>query len=328
MAEESYTPSKGMVAEAKLGLKWRQEYNRGGTAVGVARARDISNGKKLSFDTVKRMNSYFSRHEVDKKGAGFRPGAPEYPSAGRIAWALWGGDAGQRWAAAIVNRNRTEEVSIMEVRNHIEDVEFRSEGNRLIAQGYAARFDALSQNLGGFVERIAPGAFAKTLMEADVRALFNHDPNFVLGRNKSGTLRMQEDGNGLAYEIDLPDTTLGRDVAVLLERGDISGSSFGFRVIEDDWSETRSGFPLRTLKQVALRDVGPVTYPAYVDSSSALRSFAEARSLDLDTVMVAAEENKLSELCANCAESAEPEQVEEGDRGDSLIVVHRSPLVF
>lgn len=217
----------------------------------------------------------------------------------------------------------------MEVRNHIEQVEFRSEGGRLVAQGYAARFDALSQNLGGFVEQIAPGAFAKTLKEADVRALFNHDPNFVLGRNKSGTLRMAEDSDGLAYEIDLPDTTLGRDVAVLLERGDISGSSFGFRVIEDDWAETRSGFPLRTLKEVALRDVGPVTYPAYVDSSSALRSFAEARSLDFDTVVEAAESNKLSELCAHCGvESAEVEETEVDGRDETLTIVHRSPFTF
>lgn len=333
MPESSnYKPSKGMVAEAKLGLKWRQEFNRGGTAVGVARARDISNGKSLPIETVRRMHSYFSRHEVDKKGAGFTPGSPEYPSAGRIAWALWGGDAGQRWAASIVdsynNKNKKEGRS-MEVRNLIEDVEFRNEGNRLLATGYAARFDALSQNLGGFVERIAPGAFAKTLQEADVRALFNHDPNMVLGRNKSGTLRMEEDSNGLAYEIDLPDTTLGRDVATLLERGDISGSSFGFRVIADDWAETRSGFPLRTLKEVALRDVGPVTYPAYVDSSSALRSFAEARSLDFDTVVEAAEANKLSDLCAECGvEAAEVEEVQVDGRDESLTIVHRSPYTY
>jgi lambda family phage portal protein len=92
-------PTKGMIEEALKGLKWRQEYNRGGTAVGVARARDISNGKNLSDDTVKRMHSYFSRHEVDKKGQGFQQGEDGFPSAGRIAWALWGGDAGQIWAA-------------------------------------------------------------------------------------------------------------------------------------------------------------------------------------------------------------------------------------
>lgn len=98
LADEN-KPSKGMVEEALKGLKWREEYNRGGTAVGVARARDISNGKNLSDDTVKRMHSYFSRHEVDKKGQGFQQGEDGFPSAGRIAWALWGGDAGQVWAA-------------------------------------------------------------------------------------------------------------------------------------------------------------------------------------------------------------------------------------
>ena len=98
LADEN-KPSKGMIEEALKGLAWREEHNRGGTAVGVARARDISNGKNLSDDTVKRMHSFFSRHEVDKKGQGFQPGEDGFPSAGRIAWALWGGDAGQVWAA-------------------------------------------------------------------------------------------------------------------------------------------------------------------------------------------------------------------------------------
>ncbi len=97
--EESYKPTQGMIAEAKKGLEWRAKYGRGGTNIGVARARDISNGKNLSADTVKRMNSYFARHEVDKKGEGFDQGEDGFPSAGRIAWALWGGDAGQVWAA-------------------------------------------------------------------------------------------------------------------------------------------------------------------------------------------------------------------------------------
>jgi lambda family phage portal protein len=106
---DQHKPTKGMIEEAKRGLEWRREHNRGGTAVGVARARDISNGDNLSDDTVKRMHSYFSRHEVDKKGKGFSPGEDGFPSAGRIAWALWGGDAGQTWAAAKVeqiNRNK------------------------------------------------------------------------------------------------------------------------------------------------------------------------------------------------------------------------------
>jgi hypothetical protein len=104
-------PTRGMIEEAKRGLEWRREHNRGGTAVGVARARDISNGDNLSDDTVKRMHSYFSRHEVDKKGKGFSPGEEGFPSAGRIAWALWGGDAGQTWAAAKVKRMAAKEAA-------------------------------------------------------------------------------------------------------------------------------------------------------------------------------------------------------------------------
>lgn len=91
-------PSDAMATEAERGLRWREEYNRGGTAIGVARARDISNRKSLSPSTVQRMVSYFARHEVDKKGQGFSPGEEGYPSAGRIAWALWGGDSGKSWA--------------------------------------------------------------------------------------------------------------------------------------------------------------------------------------------------------------------------------------
>lgn len=92
-------PTDAMVEEAERGLAWRSEFGRGGTEVGIARARDISNRKNLSDDTVVRMNSYFARHEVDKDAEGFRPGEDGYPSNGRIAWALWGGDAGQTWAA-------------------------------------------------------------------------------------------------------------------------------------------------------------------------------------------------------------------------------------
>ena len=92
-------PTKGMIDEAVKGLEWRREYGRGGTQVAVARATNIKNGDNLSLDTIKRMNSFFARHEVDKKAEGFEIGEDGFPSAGRIAWALWGGDAGQSWAA-------------------------------------------------------------------------------------------------------------------------------------------------------------------------------------------------------------------------------------
>ena len=110
-------PTDGMVSEAVKGLEWRKEHGRGGTEVGVARARDIKNRKELSFDTVKRMYSFFSRHEVDKKADGFSPGEKGYPSAGRIAWALWGGDAGFSWSRKIAGQlddDRNEEAVNMD----------------------------------------------------------------------------------------------------------------------------------------------------------------------------------------------------------------------
>ncbi len=103
---EPHTPTAGMKAEAKRGLAWRKEFNRGGTQVGVSRARDILNAKSLPLDTVKRMYSYFSRHEVDKKAEGFERGEKGYPSAGRIAWALWGGDAGFSWSKKLVQSHK------------------------------------------------------------------------------------------------------------------------------------------------------------------------------------------------------------------------------
>lgn len=105
---ESFEPTQEMADEAELGLKWREEYGRGGTEVGVARARDISNRRNLSFETVQRMNSYFARHEVDKEAEGWNQSEEGFASAGRIAWQLWGGDAGRDWAAAIIERYKTE----------------------------------------------------------------------------------------------------------------------------------------------------------------------------------------------------------------------------
>ena len=116
------SPSDGMVDEAERGLDWREEYGRGGTAVGVARARDIINGRDLSLNTVKRMYSFFARHEVDKQAEGFSPGEEGYPSAGRIAWALWGGDSGFSWSKRIVKRlDSLDDRSMLELKNATEE---------------------------------------------------------------------------------------------------------------------------------------------------------------------------------------------------------------
>ena len=108
-----------MQNEAQKGLDWRREHGRGGTSVGISRARDIVSGKNLSESTVKRMFSFFSRHEVDKKAEGFRPGEDGYPSNGRIAWALWGGDAGFSWSKKIVNQLKSQDERAKETRQPI-----------------------------------------------------------------------------------------------------------------------------------------------------------------------------------------------------------------
>jgi len=113
-------PTDGMATEAQRGLDWREEHGRGGTAVGVARANQLVSKERLSISTVKRMFSFFSRHEVDKQGQGFDQGEDGYPSAGRIAWALWGGDAGFAWSRRKVEQIKREEEKFLALDNHIE----------------------------------------------------------------------------------------------------------------------------------------------------------------------------------------------------------------
>jgi len=147
----------------------------------------------------------------------------------------------------------------------------------LTITGHAAVFDKLSDEIYGFRERIAPGAFAETIEKDDIRALWNHDANFVLGRNKAGTLKLAEDDIGLAIEAELPDTTFARDLMKSIERGDVSQMSFGFVTPPsgDDW-RMENGQVIRTLNKVQLFDVSPVTYPAYPQTDVSARSlFAE-----------------------------------------------------
>ncbi len=137
--------------------------------------------------------------------------------------------------------------------------------------GYAAVFNRTSEDLGFFREKINPGAFANTLTK-DVRALFNHDSNYVLGRTKAKTLKLKEDQMGLQVEITPPDTQWANDLKLSVERKDVDQMSFGFRVLEDDWDYADEKNPIRTLKTVELFDVSVVTFPAYPDTTVALRS--------------------------------------------------------
>lgn len=164
----------------------------------------------------------------------------------------------------------------IERRNFIVDeLRIKKDDETRKIEGHAAVFDKLSEDLGFFREKIAPGAF-KNADKNDVRALFNHDPNFVLGRNTSGTLRLEEDKTGLKVEIDPPDTTFARDLAVSIERGDISQMSFGFRVVKEKWEHGKDGdLDIRTLTEVELFDVSPVTFPAYPQTDVGVRNLSE-----------------------------------------------------
>lgn len=143
-----------------------------------------------------------------------------------------------------------------------------------VIEGYAAVFDAASEDLGGFVEFVRRGAFAKTLSEADVRATQNHDHNIVLGRTKSGTLTLSEDTHGLRVKIVPPDTQAARDLMTLMRRGDVSQMSFMFETIRDQWVIEGDQIQ-RSLLEVRLHDVSVVTYPAYPQTSAEVRSRAQ-----------------------------------------------------
>jgi len=340
LADINTRPTQAMADEATQALEWRKEFGRGGTEIGVARARDLKNRVNLSIDTIKRMFSYFSRHEVDKEGKGFYEGDEGYPSAGRIAWGLWGGDTGFEWTKRKIEEIEMEEKNLDIMKKHelrhiqkieetddsiiiyygknvddvemideqeteideadhypsheeekteirtnpnqevrtfdIQDLELRMDGDKPTVVGYGAVFNSESNDLGGFREYIAPGAFDGRL-EDDVRFLVNHDANLILARTTNGTLRLSVDEKGLRYEADLPNTSTARDLMELLKNGTISQSSFAFTVEDDSW-ELKDGMNIRTINKVSqLYDVSSVTYPAYnaASSSVALRSMEE-----------------------------------------------------
>ena len=141
-----------------------------------------------------------------------------------------------------------------------------------VLEGHIAVFDKLSADLGGFREKIEPGAFADSLKRDDIRALWNHQTDLVLGRVKSGTLELSEDKQGLAFKNQPPDTTWFRDRMVSLKRKDVTGASFGFITESDKW-EGKGEKQIRTLLKLRLIEVSPgVTFPAYPQTKVAMRS--------------------------------------------------------
>jgi len=159
-----------------------------------------------------------------------------------------------------------------------EDIDFRvDQDEKPKLTGYAAKYNSFT-DLGWFKERIKSGAFDGVL-DNDVRCLKNHDPNLILGRTRNKTLRLSSNSVGLKFENDVPDTSTGRDTLEEIRRGDISGCSFAFTVAEDDWRYFDDDRPAeRTIVKIGqLFDVGPVTYPAYPDTSVAARSLEKVK---------------------------------------------------
>lgn len=207
------------------------------------------------------------------------------PQALRFDKTAWTVDAAKKWLKdnsikyiSFEPASEAKEKIMSDIERRIipnEDVELRvirDDGKPAKLTGYAAVFNKESLDLGGFVEVIKPNAFASSLKGSDVRALRNHDPNLLLGRNTAGTLRLEENNKGLKFELDLPDTELGRDTAEAVGRGDLSGCSFGFTTKTDSWHEQDSKTVRELVEIEQLYDIGPVTYPAYPDTTLALRS--------------------------------------------------------
>lgn len=292
---EGYTPNDAMVEEANRSLEWRRVFGRGGTLVGVARARDISERNNLPFETVRRMASFFARHEVDKEAEGFNRGEDGYPSAGRIAWGLWGGDAGRAWAASIIEAADDERAA-----RSVEDkmgIEFRTAKVELRAvddtgmefEGYAALYDSPSAD-GTVPEIVKATAFNRSLSavdrnEWDVRAYQDHDPKLLLGTTKSGTLSLRSDAKGLLANIKLnPDISFHRDLAAIVRSmGSSLGMSFGF------WNTSSNKVNadgVRELRDVKLVEVSALTglapyYPGTVSLVS-VRGLAAKAGVDTD----------------------------------------------
>jgi len=262
-------------ANAERGLKYLAEgYGGDGLTDGTKReARDMAAGN-ITENKIRKMAPWFARHKVDGQAPkNSNQSDPGYPGAGLVAWLLWGGDSdfsdrAQNWAQRKIDALDAEADSRRKMKKierrtfTIKNVEARqAEDGTMRLSGYAAVFNNDSVPLP-FIERIAPGAFRKTLTETpDVRLLINHE-GLPLARTKNGTLRLTEDQTGLYMDADLPDTQAARDLYTLVERGDVDQMSFAFRVIRQKWNEGRTE---RTLTELSLADgdVSVVTYPAY-----------------------------------------------------------------
>lgn len=244
----------------------------------------------LSYINVSKNASKYSSADLAKVKAKIHAAAKKFgigvSDSGQNSWS---GDKEKEGAMSLVERRYT--PGVLTLRGDADEV-----GKRKAIGGYAAVFNKLSRNLGGFVEELNSGVFNRAANDGwhDAICRYNHDDMALLGTVQSGHLRLQLDQTGLIYEVDPPNSR--GDVLELVERGDITKSSFAFRTVEDDWAQTDQGYPKRTLLSVELVDVSPVVSPAYTDSSVGLRSLASFKDAEYDEVKILAEQDELRKL--------------------------------
>ena len=288
------SPPAYMRASARRGLEWHREGLSGDGVVDrtIREARAMAAGN-VTADKWVRLRAWIARHLVDMDAPANTPGDDNYPGPGAVAMALWGGGGSKRsaeralaYADGVVGRleeenegrAKGEALSKLETRLfQVDGFEVREDADGMHLEGYAALFNSRSENLGGFTETIQPGAFRASLKARNnVFLLYNHDTNAVLASTRAGTLTLTEDERGLKISASIAPTSTGRDVAVLVKRGDLSGFSFGFSMPArggDSWNAEGTE---RVLKSVRLHEVSLTPMPAY----TATNGTATMRGLD------------------------------------------------
>jgi HK97 family phage prohead protease len=354
------TPPAYMRAAARRGLEYHAEGLSGDglTERTVREARAMAEGN-VTADKWVRIAAWIARHLGDLDSPDARPDSDNYPSAGVVAHLLWGSGPSKssarralEYAQGVVGRleeeNRasisqeSEQMAKIEKRTNEVKFELRAveDGDGMTFTGYAAVFNSPSEPLP-FIERIAPGAFKRSLKARnDIKLLWNHDTGAVLGSTRAGTLKLEEDNYGLRVTAVLPDTNLGRDVRTLVQRGDVNAMSFGFSVPAggDSWNAEGTE---RTLKSVRIFEVSVVAYPAYQQTAGTanVRSFdavairAEVDADKLADAMLAVEDGKdlsleQSELLTTVIQRLTPQEEAEAveDNTDELTALELKKL--
>ena len=313
------TPPAYMRAAARRGLEYYSEGLAGDGLVDrtVREARAMAAGN-VTADKWVRIAAWIARHLGDLDSPDANPSSENYPSAGVVAHLLWGSgpskgsarrtmDYAKGVVARLEEENRAtvsqESENMAKIEQRTQEVTFElravEDGDGMTFTGYAAVFNSPSEPLP-FIERIAPGAFKRSLKARnDIKLLYNHDSGAVLGSTRAGTLKLEEDNYGLRVTAVLPETTLGRDVRTLVQRGDVNAMSFGFSVPAggDTWNAEGTE---RTLKSVRIFEVSVVGSPAYqqtagtamVRSYDSVASRAEVDAESVAVAMLAVEEGK------------------------------------